>query len=366
MSGFVCTKCGEKYELSTREPKCKCGGIFDMDFKPPKFDLALIDKAEWSIFRYRRFMPLVNELWRSVTLGEGLSPIVRLDKKTLLKMDYTMPTLSFKDRGAAVLIWLCRTIGVKSVVQDSSGNAGNSVAAYCAKAGIECEIFVPENTSTKKINMIKAHGASVVIVKGSRDQTAQECRYKVETKGTYYASHVFNPIFYEGTKTYIYEIFEQLGRIPENIFIPLGNGTLFIGVLKALNELRDARAIRSMPKIFAIQSERCAPFKVAVDKKDKNISKIDVLPTMAEGIAIGEPMRAEYILKLVYEHNVTILTAKEDKILKARHALASKGIYIEHTTAATYAAYTDYIETHGFLEGDSILPMCGAGLKSDK
>jgi len=177
---------------------------------------------------------------------------------------------------------------------------------------------------------------------------------------------VFNPIFYEGTKTYIYEIFEQLGRIPENIFIPLGNGTLFIGVLKALNELRDARAIRSMPKIFAIQSERCAPFKVAVDKKDKNISKIDVLPTMAEGIAIGEPMRAEYILKLVYEHNVTILTAKEDTILKARHALASKGIYIEHTTAATYAAYTDYIETHGFLEGDSILPMCGAGLKSDK
>jgi len=124
-----------------------------------------------------------------------MTPIVRLDEDVLLKMDYFMPTLSFKDRGAAVLIAHCRAIGVDSVVQDSSGNAGNSIAAYCARAGIKCEIFVPEGTSPAKIAMIRSHGAQVTIVPGSRDHCADVCRAKVAQEGSYYASHVYNPFF---------------------------------------------------------------------------------------------------------------------------------------------------------------------------
>ena len=366
MAGFVCSKCGEKYALSVKEPSCKCGGLFDVEFVPPGFDLSLVDKSEWNIFRYRRFMPMDNELWHGITLGEGLSPIVTLNERTLLKLDYTMPTLSFKDRGAAVLIWLCKTIGVERVVQDSSGNAGNSVAAYCAKAGIACEIFVPENTSEKKINMIKSHGAIVNLVKGTRDQTAQACRDKVKNEGLYYASHVYNPFFYEGTKTYIYEIYEQLGRLPENLFIPLGNGTLFIGAMKALLELLASGVITRIPKIYAVQSEMCAPFKAAMDRKEAKAPKVEALPTMAEGIAIGEPMRGEQILEYIHKYDISVLTAKENQILEARRALAGKGIYVEHTTAATYAAYQEFVDAYGMPAGETILPMCGAGLKSDK
>ena len=94
----------------------------------------------------------------------------------------------------------CKAIGVDKVVQDSSGNAGNSVAAYCAKAGIACEIFVPEGTSPKKIDMICAHGATCTVVPGTRDHCADVCRAKVEQEGVYYANHVYNPFFYEGTK----------------------------------------------------------------------------------------------------------------------------------------------------------------------
>ena len=126
-----------------------------------------------------------------------------------------MPTLSFKDRGAAVLVSYIKSLGIKSVVQDSSGNAGNSVAAYCGRVGIDCEIFVPEGTSDKKICMIEAHGAKAVVVPGNRDHCAEVCREKVEKEGIYYANHVYNPFFYEGTKTYIYETYEQMGRIPE-------------------------------------------------------------------------------------------------------------------------------------------------------
>ena len=234
---YICAKCGRTEAVTTRKPHCECGGLWKLDDTPPVFSLDAVDPHEWSQFRYRRFMALDDESWRGVSMGEGMTPVVRLDGDVLLKMDYFMPTLSFKDRGAAVLIAHCKSIGVEKVVQDSSGNAGNSVAAYCARAGIGCEIFVPEGTSPKKIDMIRAHGAVCTVVPGTRDHCADVCRAKVEQEGVYYANHVYNPFFYEGTKTYIYEVFEQLGHLPENIVIPVGNGTLFLGAMYALEHL---------------------------------------------------------------------------------------------------------------------------------
>ena len=239
-----------KKAVTTRAAHCTCGGLWKLEADLPAFDLSGVDTHEWSLFRYRKFMALEDESWRAVTMGEGMTPVVRLDEDVLLKMDYFMPTLSFKDRGAAVLIAHCKSIGVDQVVQDSSGNAGNAVAAYCAKAGIACEIFVPEGTSPKKIDMIRAHGAVCTVVPGSRDHCADVCRAKVEQEGVYYANHVYNPFFYEGTKTYIYEVFEQLGRIPANLVIPVGNGTLFLGAIYALEHLQNSGVIDHFPQII--------------------------------------------------------------------------------------------------------------------
>jgi len=279
-------------------------------------------------------------------------------------MDYFMPTLSFKDRGAAVLIAHCKSIGVESVVQDSSGNAGNSVAAYCGRCGIGCDIYVPEGTSPGKIAMIQAHGAAAHVVPGSRDHCADVCRAQVDLEGKYYANHVYNPFFYEGTKTYIYEIYEQLGRIPEHLFIPLGNGTLFIGAVKGLEHLLASGCIDHMPKIIAIQSERCDPFVKAAAAGSDVPAKVSPTPTMAEGIAIGVPMRGREILSYIYKYDMELVTVPEDRILEARSDLAKQGIYAEHTTAANLAAYRNYCEQHGKTP-DSLLTMCGAGLKSD-
>jgi len=309
-------------------------------------------------------MPIIDETWKEITLGEGMTPIISFDENVMLKMDYFMPTLSFKDRGAAILISYCKSIGVDSVVQDSSGNAGNSVAAYCAKAGIKCEIFVPEGTSPKKIDMIKAHGAKVNIVPGSRDYCADVCREKVYKDGAYYASHVYNPLFYEGTKTYIYEVYEQLNRIPANIFVPVGNGTLFIGIIKGLEELLRSGLIEKMPQIIAIQSQNCDPIAKAVEYRQETPILVNPAHTLAEGIAIGKPMRGKEILEYIYKYNVQVITAPEDRILEARNILAAKGIYCEHTTAANYAAYLKYVELNGKTT-DCLIPMCGAGLKSD-
>ena len=361
---FRCTRCGATAPVDTRASHCSCGGLWQLDYTPPAFDLDLIDRSVWGLFRYRSFLPLTGDTWRDVTLGEGMTPLVALDEDVLLKMDYYMPTLSFKDRGAAVLVAHMKSIGVEAAVQDSSGNAGNSVAAYCGRCGIACDIYVPEGTSPGKIAMIQAHGATAHVVPGSRDHCADVCRAQVEQEGKYYANHVYNPFFYQGTKTYLYEVYEQLGRIPAHLFVPLGNGTLFLGVVLALEELLAAGCIDHFPKVIAIQSERCDPFVKAAAVHSPDPAPVTPTPTMAEGIAIGVPMRGREILEAIYRYDMDLITAPEDRILEARSYLARRGIYCEHTTAANLAAYWHYCDTHGKTP-DSLLTMCGAGLKSD-
>ena len=361
---FVCTKCGKTYPLSTLQPCCSCGGLFELDDPIPNWDASRIDAKTWSLFRYRDFMTLEGDAWKEVTMGEGLTAAIPLMPGLWVKMDYMTPTLSFKDRGAAALVAHMKAIGVKKCVQDSSGNAGVAVAAYCARVGIECEIYVPEGTSPNKIAMIEAYGARAVVVPGSRDHCADVCRAKVREEGAYYANHVFNPIFYEGTKTYVYELLEQLGRIPENLFIELGNGTLFIGVVKALEHLLRSGAIDHFPNVIAVQGENCAPFAETVAQGAEHIVQITPKPTMAEGIAIGAPARADEILGMIRKHKIRIVTAPESGILPARAELARRGIYAEHTTAAALAAYHRYCELYGPTP-DSLLSMCSAGIKSD-
>lgn len=361
---FRCTRCGATVPVDTRASHCSCGGLWQLDYTPPAFDLDLIDRSVWGLFRYRRFLPLTGDTWRDVTLGEGMTPLVPLDQDVLLKMDYYMPTLSFKDRGAAVLVAHMKSIGVEAAVQDSSGNAGNSVAAYCGRCGIACDIYVPEGTSPGKIAMIQAHGATAHVVPGSRDHCADVCRAQVEQEGKYYANHVYNPFFYQGTKTYLYEVYEQLGRIPAHLFVPLGNGTLFLGVVLALEELLAAGCIDHFPKVIAIQSERCDPFVKAAAVHSPDPAPVTPTPTMAEGISIGVPMRGREILEAIYRYDMDLVTVPEDRILEARSYLARRGIYCEHTTAANLAAYWHYCDTHGKTP-DSLLTMCGAGLKSD-
>ena len=360
---FVCSQCGRIESVDTLQPKCTCGGLWDLAVSFPKFSLDEIDRDEWSMFRYRKFMA-VSDAWKEISLGEGMTPVVRLDENVLLKMDYFMPTLSYKDRGAAVLMAHCKKIGVDSVVQDSSGNAGNSIAAYAAKAGIHCEIFVPEGTSPKKIDMIRAHGAQCTVVPGSRDHCADVCREKAERDGVYYANHVYNPFFYEGTKTYIYEVLEQLHRMPKHILIPVGNGTLFLGAIKALEHLLESGVIHRMPQMIAVQSENCDPILRAAANGENDPVQITAKPTLAEGIAIGVPMRGTEILAYARKYHVQFIHAPEERILEARRILAKKGIYCEHTTAANYAAYLHYCEKYGTAE-DCLITMCGAGLKSD-
>lgn len=362
---YVCTRCDSKESAATRSPVCGCGGLWKLDFQPPRFQRDKIRTDMWGIFRYQAFLPVEETHCQAVSMGEGMTPVIPFAEDLWLKMDYCMPTLSFKDRGAAVMMAHCRALGTDHVVQDSSGNAGNSVAAYSARAGIQCDIYVPENTSESKKRMIQSHGARLQVITGNRDRCADACRERVDREGIYYASHVYNPFFYEGTKTYLYEVYEQMGRIPQTLIIPLGNGTLFLGVMKALEEFLASGIIDKIPRILAVQSERCDPIARAMMAGDSSPHAVIPRPTMAEGIAIGKPQRGAEILSVIRRFGVEVVTAPENRIMEARSLMASKGVYIEHTTAATVAAYLVCRKQWGRLP-DCLIPMCGAGIKSDK
>lgn len=363
---YVCNVCGKKYNTDSLTFQCSCGGMLDLD----DFDISFnnITKDEFSLFRYIDALPFDKDsnIWKDITMGEGLTPIVPFNNDNtnlLVKIDYMMPTLSFKDRGAVVLISKAKELGIKKIVQDSSGNAGTSIAAYASRAGIECNIYVPKNTSPKKVEQISSHGAKVYIIEGSREDAAKACLEAAKNGDSFYASHVYNPFFYQGTKTYVYEIYEQLnGNMPEALVIPVGNGTLVLGVYYGLKDLLNSGLISKMPKIIAVQSENCAPIYEAFISGKSYVKEGTNEGTLAEGIAIAYPKRGNQILDAIRITNGQVIVAPEDYIMNMTKKLARLGFYVEPTTAATFAGYLNHLEKNP-IEGKVVIPLCGSGLK---
>jgi threonine synthase len=301
-----------------------------------------------------------------VSLGEGGTPIIPIAPNLYAKADYYMPTLSFKDRGAAVLMAGAKKLRVKRAAEDSSGNAGAAIAAYGARCGIGCDIFIPESTSPKKVKQLEMYGAVVHKIPGSRENTASATIQAVDDEKLFYASHVYNPLFYEGTKTYVYEIFEEMGHLPDIFIIPVGNGTLLLGCTLAFRELAQWGVIDRIPRILAVQAENCSPLEQAFRRGEEKVKPCEDKGTLAEGIAIANPPRGEQILQSVKYTGGDIIAVNEREISDARVDLARKGIYVEITSAANYAGYLHYMSKHPETSGyEVILPLCGAGLKSE-
>ena len=363
---YICEQCHRSYALNSRNYRCTCGGLFHLHYEKKPFERNL-SLPHHSLWRYEASLPpLQKQSVDRVTMGEGGTPLIHIDKSTWGKADYFMPTLSFKDRGAAILVAAMDEMKVTRCVIDSSGNAATSVAAYCSRVGIHCDVFVPEHTSKKKVEQITAHGATVHRIAGSREDTADAAVSFVESSDAFYASHIYNPLFWEGTKTYLYELYEQHNnQLPEVIITPVGNGTLFLGIALALEELMSWGYITHLPQIIAVQSAHCAPLAAAYNKKS-NVPIIGpTYDTLAEGIASAAPVRGPYILETAYRLQAQFVTVTEQHILDARDHLAKRGIYVEYTSAANYAGYRVALES-SLISSDAptVIPLCGAGLKS--
>ena len=317
----------------------------DIDFQA-HFPMDKIRHRKPTMWRYREAIPILDDK-NIISFDEGFTPLIPLNfgtKTVWVKQDHLFPTGSYKDRGASVLVSKIKELGVRSVVEDSSGNAGCAIAAYCARARVHCRIFVPQDTSAGKLAQIQFYGAQLNKIPGSREDTAQAALAAAEKD--YYASHSWNPFFFQGTKTFAFEIWEQLGwKAPDSLIVPVGNGTLLLGAFIGFNELMAAGHIRQIPKIIGVQAASCAPLYRAFKENVEEIPKINKKDTMAEGIAIADPIRGKQILEAVKKSRCAFIIVDDLEIKKSLRLLCEMGFYIEPTSAATTAGLNKYLES---------------------
>ena len=347
-----------------------------------------------SLWQYREALPIPDGA-DIVTLGEGMTPLIPLDTAGdsghYVKLDYLCPSGSYKDRGASVLLTHLKALGVKKVVEDSSGNAGAAIAAYSARAGMRCTIYCPASTSKGKLAQIAAYGAKLELVEGNRMATTEAV--KDAAKDTCYASHNWHPFFLEGTKTLAFEIVEQLGGdAPAHVICPVGFGSIYLGLFIGFRELREAGVIQCVPRLLGVQSAACCPIYNAYRDMEQDDGQALALrnsvrrdegqtralrnkgvvsrmaqtgPTLAEGITAELPIRGQMILEAIRYTNGAFTAVDDADTQAGLETLAARGIYVEPTSAVVIKGYEKFREAGIIGAGEATVSiLTGIGLKT--
>ena len=250
-----CDTCGNKAQLNVSNWRCRCGYAWE-PILPSRFDPDLINSSDQSFWRYGKFLGIdVQEPIHE--FNGGWTPLIKTElsgKSVHLKLDYLSLSGSFKDRGVSTMINQLSHMGISQVVEDSSGNAGASLAAHSARFNINAKIFVPSYASPAKLHQIEVYGAKIEKVPGPRSE-AENAAIKSINSTIAYASHAYHPAYLAGQVTAAYELWEQLGRkAPDWVLCPVGQGGLFIGYWMGFKLLKHSGLIDHFPRLVAVQS----------------------------------------------------------------------------------------------------------------
>ncbi|MES3160730.1 MAG: pyridoxal-phosphate dependent enzyme [Halorubrum sp.] len=375
-----CPDCGQTFDDRWR---CTCASPLRFadrpmpDGRPPEVG-ALDSRA--GLWTFERFLPVGNASSDRVTLGEGMTPLVSADAEraasetdegwnAAFKLEYVFPTGSFKDRGAATTLTRAVELGVERVVEDSSGNAGAAIATYAARAGIDTEVYVPVDAKPSKLQAIQRAGATPVRIEGSRADVTDACVAAVaggdDDTPAWYASHAWNPAFFEGTATVAYELaYQRDWEAPDAIVTPLGHGTLFLGAYWGFRRLRRAGWIDELPRLYGAQAAGVAPVVDALHgpaASDPSGTRNDA----ADGIQIEAPVRIDGIREAIADTGGDAVAITETAVTRELERLHAAGFYTEPTCAVAPAALRELRE-RGAIDADEdvVVPLTGSGLKT--
>ncbi|WP_050031850.1 pyridoxal-phosphate dependent enzyme [Halorubrum halophilum] len=390
---LVCPECGATVRDRWR---CECGA--PLEFAEPPLpesgDRDSID-ARNGLWAFEEFLAVGDDPADRVTLGEGMTPLVDADAgadggdspdadewNAAFKLEYVFPTGSFKDRGATTTLTRARELGVERVVEDSSGNAGAAIATYAARAGIDAAVYVPADVKESKLRAIRQAGAEPIRIEGSRADVTAACvaalgeggergesGHKGDSGGgsegsAWYASHAWNPAFFEGTATVAYEIaYQRDWEAPDAVVTPLGHGTLFLGAYRGFRRLKRAGWIDEVPRLFGAQAAGVAPIVRELHGADAADPEGRV-NAAADGIQIAEPVRRGQILDAIAEADGDAIAVTQSAAETELDRLHAAGFYTEPTCAVAPAALRELRE-RGTLapDDDVVVPLTGNGLK---
>ncbi|MDV3278449.1 MAG: threonine synthase [Nitrososphaerales archaeon] len=345
-----CIGCGKECGTELPDSHCpSCGDLLEIVLRgraPTR--KSLFGTKGLGIWRFRDALPFASDV-EPVSLSEGNTPLVRLSnigsatriKNLYAKNDGQNPTGSFKDRGMTSAVTRAKELGAEALVCASTGNTAASLAAYAARARMPAVVVVPKgNVATGKLSQAFSYGARVFGVEGNFDDALKVVFELVRQDRRFYLVNSVNPFRIEGQKVATYEVYEQLGAVPDYVVLPVGNAGNISAIWKGFKELRAFGITRSLPKMVGVQAEGAAPFAEALSRRE------DLKPwreprTVASAIKIGNPVSWKKALAAVKESGGTATTVSDREILNARRELGEReGLLVEAASAAPFAALT--------------------------
>ena len=378
-----------RYELRCREcnkswgnvPKSICEDCFsplevfyDYDSIRPDFTREKIAQGPPNIWRYSALLPLPEDY--SPTLPVGFTPLIaapqlarQLGAKNLhVKNDAVcLPTLSFKDRVVAVALANARAFGFDTVSCSSTGNLANATAAQAARNGFKCWIFIPADLEQAKIIGTQVFGAKLVRISGSYDQVNRLCSQIADEHNWGFVNVNLRPYYAEGSKTFGYEIAEQLGwRLPDNVVCPMAGGSLIVKIRKAFDELIQLGLVEPKPvKFFGAQATGCSPISTAVKLGNTEIDP-QKPSTIARSLAIGNPADGHYAIKTITKSGGWSEDVSDPEIVKSIQLLAeTEGIFTETAGGVTVGCARKLYKSDRILPDETtVLCITGNGLKT--
>lgn len=322
-----CTACGHEYPETKVRYTCDCGSVLlvERDYKK-----ALADAC--GLERYKSFLP-VKKL---VSLQEGETPLVEcrhIEKElglesVFVKFEGLNPTGSFKDRGSAVTVAKALEFGYKTTAVASTGNMAASVAAYSARAGLNCNVFVPYNTPMPKLAQVMMYGGRLIKVHGEFHDCIELARKQT---ASYLTMSGMNPYYIEGEKTIAFEIAEEMK--PDAVFVPTGTGGLLTSIAKGFREF----GVRKAPRMVACQLNACAPISDAFARGLDAPLDVEPRHSLASAILIKSPLNGISALSSMRDTDGFGTKVTDVEILKAAKLLGREGIFAEPAACASLA-----------------------------
>ena len=367
---FVCDDCGGDSGANHTHHRCpECAGPLSFVMPDRAFPVEAIAERPADMWRYAEAIPEFDE---PISLGEVVTPLVPVrlgSHDVFVKCEFAMASGSYKDRGAAFLISYLKSVGVSEASEDSSGNAGASLAAYAARAAMNLKVFCPASASAGKLAQIQLYGAEVVRVPGPRPRATEALLEDIETTGGVYASHSWHPMFIEGLRTMAYEIVEQLSwSAPDVVVCPVGGGSILLGLFEGFSDLVAAGMIDQVPTLVAVQAEGVSPVVRAFEAGAERVEpQSSAQPTLAEGIALPAPARDRQVLRALHACGGAAVAVSEEEIAAAVRSFGRLGLCVEPTSAVVWSGFEHFAQRHP-VDADAcvVLILSGHGLKASE
>jgi threonine synthase len=374
-----CINCGSEYGIDEIVYFCrKCGDLLEIKYNKDALAKAIC-KSDWqnaplSVWRYRDFMP-ISDPSKIVSLNEGgtgLHLCHHLGRQLGIRQLYVKnegenPTGSFKDRGMTVGVTKAVELGIESVICASTGNTSASLAAYAAKAGLQCAVLIPSGKiAYGKLSQAMIYGAKVIQVRGNFDESLDIVLKLSEKHRTIYLLNSINPFRIEGQKSLGLEICDQLNQeAPDRIIVPVGNAGNISAIWKGFSEFHELGVVKTLPKMTGIQAAGSAPIAHAIKSGSDTIVPVSAPETVATAIRIGAPVSWKKAMTAIRESHGTAETVTDEEILSAQKMLARvEGLFVEPASASSIAGLIKLVNNGTIDKGERIVCVTtGHGLK---